>query len=387
MKILYIVPDFGQTSETFVEQLVFGLRGKGHTVVLAGHSIHARHADEFRFHPLPLQMPGVIDEKLIGKLPGALGDRLNAARGRSMSGKASKVLSTIMEAERPDAIYIEYFHLGLPLVATLRKFKGPVITHCHGYDVTSALNAVSSRERIPGLVDAVSRFITTSKHIRNRVRLWGVPQAKLHQVKLGVEVKGVEPDGWDLRLQNNYIMSLGRLTSKKNPLAVIEAFQLLATKYPDLRYKIVGDGELMPEVCRAVERHGLTGRIDLLGALPHVEALQLLNGARAYVQHSATGANGDQEGFGLSIAEAALLGLPVVSTYHNGIPEQVVHGESGFLVPEYDFDGIAEALDRLLNCPETSRRMGVAGQERIAGEYGKERRIDAIERLLKGDYA
>jgi hypothetical protein len=82
MRILYIIPDFGRASETFVEQLVFGLRDLGHEIVLAGNSIHPRHASDFEFHSLRLGMPSLFEEKLFAKIPAGIGRRLNAWRLR-----------------------------------------------------------------------------------------------------------------------------------------------------------------------------------------------------------------------------------------------------------------------------------------------------------------
>ena len=111
----------------------------------------------------------------------------------------------------------------------------------------------------------------------------------------------------------------------------------------------------------------------------------MLAGARLYIQHSATGIDGDQEGFGVSIAEASLLGIPVVSTFHNGIPEQVLDGETGFLVPEYAIDAFADRMRRFLETPELSQKLGNAGRERIASNYPVSRRVGEIEKLLQAN--
>lgn len=382
MKILYIIPNFGQTSETFVEQLVFGLQDLGHEIVLAGNSIHARHASHFDFHPLKLRIPSYFEEKLIGKLPARIGPRLNEWRLRRMRKQAEAQLLRIIEQTRPDALYLEYFSLGLSLGDALATYKGPKVSHCHGFDVTSALNAEGARRSIPAMVEAMDHFIVTSEHIRNRVRILGVPEGKIAKVKLGVEVKGVSAVPWDTRLAADYVVSLGRLTSKKNPITALLAFKALTQDFPTLRYKLIGDGELMPEVRRTVTALGLSDRVDIVGALPHTEALEILSGARLYIQHSATGKDGDQEGFGVSIAEASLLGLPVVSTLHNGIPEQVLDGETGYLVPEYAIDAFADRMRKFLESPELSQKIGSAGRERIGSVYQKGRRIQEIEALL-----
>jgi glycosyltransferase involved in cell wall biosynthesis len=327
-------------------------------------------------------MPSFFEEKLIGRLPFGLGARLNERRLLRIRKHGEEQLHRILELTRPDTIYLEYFSLGLSLSGALASFPGPKVAHCHGFDVTSALNAEGARCSVPAMVEAMDHFIVTSEHIRNRVRILGVPESKITKVKLGVEVLGVAAVPWDVRLAANYVVSLGRLTSKKSPITALIAFKALAKDFPSLRYKLIGDGDLMSEVRRAVEVLGLGDRVDLMGALKHKDALNILSGSRLYIQHSATGIDGDQEGFGVSIAEASLLGLPVVSTLHNGIPEQVLDGKTGYLVPEYAIDAFANRMRRFLESPQLSQEIGSAGCERIASVYQKDRRIKEIEALL-----
>ena len=77
---------------------------------------------------------------------------------------------------------------------------------------------------------------------------------------------------------------------------------------------------------------------------------------------SVTDSEGDQEGQGLVLQEAQAMGLPVVSTLHNGIPESVLDGQSAFLVPERDVEALAEKLSYLIEHPEVWPGMGQAGR-------------------------
>ena len=76
---------------------------------------------------------------------------------------------------------------------------------------------------------------------------------------------------------------------------------------------------------------------------------------------SVTAQNGDQEGTPTAIVEAQMMGLPVLSTVHSGIPDMVEHGVNGYLVPERDVDALAEHLLKLMNQPEDWPQMGQHG--------------------------
>jgi glycosyltransferase involved in cell wall biosynthesis len=193
----------------------------------------------------------------------------------------------------------------------------------------------------------------------------------------------VEPLPWHKREKKGpSIAFLGRLTPKKHPVALIEAFRLVNDEIPSATLTLIGDGPERERVEQRIERHGLGDCVTMHGALPHEEALSIVRTHWVYAQHSVTTLDGDQEGFGISLAEAALLQLPVVSTLHDGIPEQVVDSETGFLVREHDYETMAERLVELLDAPDCVEKMGVAGCENIKALCSGQRRTDVIKNIL-----
>jgi len=120
--------------------------------------------------------------------------------------------------------------------------------------------------------------------------------------------------------------------------------------------------------------------------MPHESALELLSNHWVYAQHSVTAMNGDQEGFAISPAEAAAYELPVVSTLHNGIPEHVIDGVTGFLVREFDYESMAERIIQLLQNPDLSMKMGQNGRKNILKLNNPEKRIESVHSILQLAY-
>ena len=112
------------------------------------------------------------------------------------------------------------------------------------------------------------------------------------------------------------------------------------------------------------------------------EALDIVQSHWVFCQHSVTASDGDQEGFGLSPAEAALLGMPVISTVHNGIPEHVENGKAGILTREWDIESMAEAMLRLANDAELRNSMGKKGRENIVNLCDPDKRKKRIRELI-----
>jgi len=102
---------------------------------------------------------------------------------------------------------------------------------------------------------------------------------------------------------------------------------------------------------------------------------------------SITSQNGDQEGIPTTLMEAMACGLPVLSTFHSGIPELVQDGQSGFLVPERDVEALAEKLEHLLNHQECWSEMGLAGRKFVEANHDinklNDRLVEIYEQLLE----
>ena len=104
--------------------------------------------------------------------------------------------------------------------------------------------------------------------------------------------------------------------------------------------------------------------------------------ARVFVQHSRTAEDGDEEGCPVSVMEAQLCGLPVVSTRHGGIPDVVVDQQTGRLVEEGDRPAMAEAMALLVDQPDLAAAWGTAGQLRAQARFTVAHHVDQITMLL-----
>jgi colanic acid/amylovoran biosynthesis glycosyltransferase len=120
------------------------------------------------------------------------------------------------------------------------------------------------------------------------------------------------------------------------------------------------------------------GQVKLLGWKNQTEVVQLLRDTHIFMAPSVTAEDGDQEGTPTVLMEALAQGLPVLSTRHSGIPEVVVEGESGYLVPERDVDALAERLENLLEHPEQWPAMGTAGRRHVEEHYDIDRLNDQL---------
>lgn len=160
-------------------------------------------------------------------------------------------------------------------------------------------------------------------------------------------------------------LSVGRFVEKKAPLLTLKAFFSCAEKCNNIRLTMVGDGPLLKSAKKYVDSHFKGHQVRFLGFLNQNALLRIYKTSHCFLQHSVTDIRGNKEGWPVSIAEACASALPVVSTYHAGIPTQIKHGYNGFLVREGDWKEMTKYMTILLEDRSLCRDMGQNGVKHI----------------------
>ena len=161
----------------------------------------------------------------------------------------------------------------------------------------------------------------------------------------------------------------------------MRAFARIAVKHPSVWLIQVGRGELTAELQKLTKQLGIDNRVRFLGAQPHETVLQLMQQAEIFALPSQIAKSGECEGLPIVILEASACGVPVVSTYHSGIPEAVIDGETGFLVSEKDEKSLAEKLDILLSDRALGKKMGQQGRELINERFDIRKQTAKLEAI------
>jgi glycosyltransferase involved in cell wall biosynthesis len=156
-----------------------------------------------------------------------------------------------------------------------------------------------------------------------------------------------------------YLLFVGRLRIRKGVEVLLEALKDLRVLHPAVRLRIAGDGEHRERLERSKSGLDLGEAVVFLGSCDAGRVRRLLAGAAALVVPSI------YEGMPLVVLEAMAAGVPVVASAVSGIPEVVVDGETGWLVPPENPKALAAALDEVLTGPAEARRRGEAGRRRV----------------------
>lgn len=178
------------------------------------------------------------------------------------------------------------------------------------------------------------------------------------------------------------ILSVGRLIPKKGFADLLHACALLRDAGTPFRLQIVGDGPLETDLRQLTLQLGLQNHVTLLGALPQSEIQQLLSRADVFALAAVVLPDGDSDNLPTVLTEAMAHELPIVSTQVAGIPEQVLDGRTGWLVPAGDRSALAERLTRLLRDPAAAREMGRAGLDHARSTFSQATTVRQLRHLL-----
>jgi glycosyltransferase involved in cell wall biosynthesis len=309
-------------------------------------------------------------------------------RGEQLQMHIDKIKSSYLlkknKLPQLDVAYVEYATSAVLLMEYFDLNNIPFIVHVHGYDITSSRNNYAYASELNKLFSKAKAIVVASNYMKRRLILQGCEESKLKMVRIGVNEKSIIPLSWETRTKSSpNIVYLGRMTEKKNPIALLHSFNIVKKVIPNVHLNMIGDGYLMPLVKETIKQLDIENAVTLHGSLNRKQSFPILNSSWVYAQHSVTAINGDTEGFAISIAEAALHELPVVSTIHNGITENVIDRTSGYLVPEYDYEAMAEKIIFLIKNPNIAESMGKAGRKYIIKICNVNNRVLKIEELLK----
>jgi colanic acid/amylovoran biosynthesis glycosyltransferase len=408
MRIAFLLNIFPLTSETFIVGQIVGLIERGHTV-----DIFARFRNSNDpIHP-QVEQYRLIDRTQCLAIPTTRKERLMEAAMivlkwgwrrpfrllRSVNifryGKAASNLELLcghafflkapLKAPAYDIIHCHFGPAGI-LGQHLREIgavTGPLMTTFYGYDIGSYL----AREGA-GIYGELFRkgeaFTCLSNFMRKKLIAAGCNPAKVFVFKLGTDL--TKFDFLERKISSDGIIRLitvARLVEKKGLEYSIQAVAKLVHQFPNLQYTIIGDGHLRPKLSLLIERLNLQRNVKLTGWRTQDEVRQILADSHIFVLASLVGSDGDVEGQGVVLQEAQAMGLPVVCTNHNGFPESILDGQSGFLVPERDADALSAKLAELIRSPKIWLQIGKKGRAFVEAEFDLSKRNDALVELYR----
>lgn len=383
-RILWISESGLGRSESFVRDTLRSLQDLASLRCISGCNSESPD-EEFDFH-----FEGFNDlklsfwERLIFKAIGAQIAHIIYAKtiARRKSHRIQRIIQQHCKEYRPHLIWFCYGTTAIEAGRFLRTTQLPYVIEVHGYDVSKSFNSKEFVNQFRGIAANSAAVICASQHTIARCVLAGVNREKCKLLRYNVYSPNLKVPSVVKTVWPSFV-HFGRFTEKKQPLVTLEAFRIVHESLPQSKITFIGSGPLRDELCRRIDMYGLQHSVSVVSEMNQEDALALVASHWIFCQHSVTAGDGDQEGFALSPAEAALLGMPVVSTWHNGIPEHVVHGETGLLSCEWSYLEMANHMLLLAQDEDLRNRLGKAGRLNIERLCNPEVRRHALASLIE----
>lgn len=399
MRIAFIVEAFPKLSETFILNQVTTLLDLGHDVEI----FPSRKIDEVKTHPKvgkygllkrTFYPPIIPDYPILAKLKCAWLVVKNFSNieiiNRILSlpypvdakiSLFSRMLPLIGK-EKFDTIHCHFGPLGNVAVQarSLGILSGKLVLSFYGYDASRYNLDV---RYYAGIVHQFDAFIAISNYLKTKIIRLGFPEERIKIIPLGVDLGDYNHSKVKTKKTGTKLLTVARLVEKKGVYYGIMAFSQLRIKIKELEYHIVGGGLLSDKLKELIEELGLGECVFLHGAKNKEEIFQFYREADVFVLPSITASDGNSEGQGLVLQEAQLMELPVVSTFHNGIPEGIVENETGFLVPERDIDALSEKIRSLLKNEQLRTEMGKKGRDLVLVKFDNRKLVKELSEYYK----
>ncbi len=291
-----------------------------------------------------------------------------------------KAFERSLRQQKPDIILAEFGVCGAQCVPIAKRVGIPLSVHFHGYDASEYRVLEDYKERYEQMFDYATSIIVVSEVMRQKLISLGAPADKIYLTHCGANptFEKLQPT-----LSSKKVLAVGRMVDKKAPHLLVLAFRRCLERHPDAKLVYIGTGPLFQITKDLVKQLKLDNSIELRGLAGREEIQNEMLTARCFAQHSRTAENGDMEGTPVVVMEAQSAGLPVVSTIHAGIPDIVVHNQTGFLVEEGDAEKMGDYMATLLDDAQLAKRLGDAGKVRIKEKFTMNHHIATINLALK----
>ncbi len=396
MQLAYLYSRYPVVSQTFCDMEMLELERRGYELLIG--SVHApltslrhEHFSRFRspvFYAPPAPILRLWERKMrrTGRWPEILIERHQRRYGPDFKAPL-RARNACYFAELFARHGITHFHVHFANRAAhtaifLKEMSGiPFSVTAHGQDFMSDLG----HDELLREICMSAEFVAVETDYSRALLRQRCPEAadKIHRVYNGIDLANLPaPPAGERPPGPVRILSVGRLVPFKGFEILLEACAELDRRNFDFRCQIAGDGPLREKLETTVAQLGLKRRVELCGSLSQAEVYAKLRGCDIFALASVVDAAGASDVFPTVIMEAMACAKPVVSTTIAGIPELVIDGLTGALVPPNDWEEFAHALDKLVRDPALRTRLGDAGRHRMETDFSITKTIEPLHRLL-----
>jgi len=294
----------------------------------------------------------------------------------SFSSEAVRELTHIIKKEKPDIVHT---HASLSARIAAKKCRVPVVhtRHCLEPRKSYPKNLIYSF--VNNFLS--SKVIAVSKAVESNLKRDGIKDDKLSVIYNGITPLTPPDENAKAEARKRFgippeAITVGltaRLEEVKNPMLFVRSAKILAKKFSNVYFLLVGEGSMRSKVEK--EAAPISERFIVTGYISDIE--------KAYAAMDILTLTSDSEALSISILEGQSAGLPVISTDSGGPAEIITPSINGLLVPVNNPESLADAAEELIKSPEKRHQYGVAGREMVMQKFTAEHMARKTEDIYK----
>jgi colanic acid/amylovoran biosynthesis glycosyltransferase len=286
---------------------------------------------------------------------------------------AAVKVAQLLKRHGCDHLHVHFAHVPAQIAMYASALSGiPFTVMAHANDIFEC------GLLLPQKAERALKMLTISEYNRSYLEGIGVAAEKLAVVRCGVSLV-MCPTAPDFGRRERYrIGTLGRLVEKKGMDVLIRAVAELRERPYRIELSIAGDGLLRSELEALVRGLNLTDTVRFEGSIAHSQVTDWMRSLDAFVLACRKDARGDMDGIPVVLMEAMSQSVPVISTRLSGIPELVVHEQTGLLADPGDPVSLAAQIDRLLESVELRSRLVGRAMEHVRREFSQDVNLDRL---------
>jgi len=395
MRIAYLGPEIPALSATFIYEELLGLERRGVQVLpftvrrpaqaAAGQQALAGRTRVLYDRPAPaMVLDGLVALPAFGaRTLKALGwlarDMLRVGLHRPDAWKLGYQwlmgarLGRRLRAEACSHLHVHFAHTPTQIAMYASAFSGvPFTIMAHANDIFERGLLLSEKAQ------RAVQLLTISTYNLAYLRSVGVAEDKLAVVRCGVSFQARQDVPAFEQRAAYRIGTLGRLVEKKGVDDLLRALALLRDAPWALKLSVAGDGPQREHLQRLAAELGVEQQVEFVGALGHADIAGWLRSLDVFALACKKDSNGDMDGIPVVLMEAMSQRVPVVTTRLSGIPELVIHEQTGLLASPGAPEELAQQLRRLLDDPGLRARLSQAALEHVEAEFGQAVNLDRL---------
>ena len=271
-----------------------------------------------------------------------------------LSPMQKKYFYNILKKNNVKLVHAHFGPSAIEIYPVAKRLNVPLIVSFYGYDASQLLSNKKYLNDLKKIFE-YALILAMSNYMFEKLKMLNPKRENIYKLYLGIDLSKFplierKPlvkkyhDGEEI-----ICLQISNFVEKKGHKYTIKAFSELLKEYNRCKLILGGAGKMLSEIKILTSKLGISDKVEFINNVNPEDLFTFMKKADLFFHHSVTSSKGDQEGIPTVITEAMATGLPVISTYHAGIPELIQDGVNGFLVKEKDIDGYINIMIKALS--------------------------------------